>query len=140
MLIILISCAAEKSDVATEARNMYISSLFKGAYQYARNMNPDKIFILSAKHELLEETKVIEPYNKTLNKMPSAEIKSWANAVITKLAEKTDLENDKFIILAGEKYRKYIVGSIHNYEVPLKGKSIGKQLAFYKEANNVRDL
>ena len=132
MLIALISCVASKSQVAAAAKDMYTSPLFKGAYRYAKKLGAERIFILSAKYGLVPDDKVIEPYNETLNTKGVGEIKQWANNVLAELAKVADLQNDKFIILAGMKYRKYLVGGIKHFTVPLKGKPIGKQLAFYK--------
>lgn len=112
---------------------MYISPLFKGAYAYAKKLNADKIFILSAKYGLLEENDMIEPYNETLNNKKNSEIKIWSQKVIAQLSLKTDLQSDDFFFLAGEKYRRYLVGEIEHVSIPLEGMSIGKQLSFYKE-------
>ncbi|MDR3075504.1 MAG: hypothetical protein LBU30_05665 [Candidatus Methanoplasma sp.] len=112
---------------------MYISQLFRGAYRYAKKLNADRVFILSAKYGLLEEYDSIEPYNETLNNKTAAEVKKWADGVLVSLAEKTDLQNDEFVFLAGEKYRKYLVGHLQHVDVPLLGMRIGEQLAFYKE-------
>jgi hypothetical protein len=131
--IVLISCVARKKETPASAKDMYVSSLFKGAYRYARKLGADRIFILSAKYGLLEETDIIEPYNETLNTKSVAEIKKWSSSILCSLSQKTDLHEDEFIFLAGEKYRKYLVSSISHYSVPLTGMSIGKQLAFYKE-------
>ena len=133
MQVVLISCVSKKQNVPASAKDMYISTLFKGAYNYARKLGADKIFILSAKYGLLEENEIIEPYNETLNTKPVAEIKKWAAEVLESLEEKCDLEKDDFIFLAGEKYRRYLVDGISNYSVPLRGLPIGKQLAFYKD-------
>jgi len=133
MRIVLISCVAKKRMHSTLAKDMYISPLFKGAYQYAHKLGADRIFILSAKYGLLEESDLIEPYNETLNTKSMTEIKKWASNVLTLLSGKTDLNNDEFIFLAGEKYRKYLIGSIQHTSVPLEGMSIGKQLSFYKK-------
>ena len=84
-----------------QAKDMYISNLFKYSLKYAQKSNPDKIFILSAKYHLLYLDREIEPYNVTLNKMPVKERKLWAEEIIRELSENADLENDKFIILAG---------------------------------------
>jgi hypothetical protein len=50
--------------------------------------------------------------------------------------EKHDLDKDKFIFLAGSKYRKYILPYLKNYDIPLEGLGIGKQLAFLKNEIN----
>ena len=137
MKIVLISCVAMKNDYPCVAHEMYVSPLFKGAYSYAKKLNADKIFILSAKYGLLDEDTLIEPYNETLNTKKDLEIRAWADKVFAELQQKTDVKKDEFVFLAGEKYRKYLVARLTNVEIPLKGLGIGKQLAYYKEKNNV---
>lgn len=137
MKIALISCVAMKNNYPCKANEMYVSPLFKGAYKYAQKIGADKIFILSAKYGLLDEHTMIEPYNETLNTKTDKEIRIWADNVYAELQHKTDVSSDQFVFLAGEKYRKYLVGKLKNVEVPLRGLGIGKQLAFYKENNNV---
>ena len=131
--ITLISCVSKKLKVRAKAKDIYISPLFKYYLRYAKSLNPDKIFVLSAQYGLLDLEKEIEPYNKTLLKMSSKEIKEWADNVLNQLKEVSDLVNDEFIFLAGDKYRKYLIPSISNYKVPLKGLGIGKQLKYLKE-------
>lgn len=137
MKIVLISCVAMKNNHPCKAAEMYVSPLFKGAYKYAKKIGADKIFILSAKYGLLDEHTLIEPYNETLNTKTDKEIRIWADNVYADLKQKTDVISDEFVFLAGEKYRKYLVSKLKNVQVPLKGLGIGKQLAFYKENNNV---
>ena len=130
--IVLISCASKKRPVRSQAKDLYISTLFELNLKYAKSLNPDVIYILSAKYELLNLETEIEPYNLTLNNMTQSEIKEWALRVINQLNEKTDLTNDHFIFLAGNNYRKYLVSSLKSYEVPLEGLPIGKQLQYLK--------
>lgn len=132
MKIALISCASKKLFRKAKARNMYISPLFKLNMKYASSLQPDKIFILSAKYRLLSLDEEIEPYNETLNTKSGKEIKLWAEGVLEELEKVADLERDEIIFLAGEKYRKYLIPHINNYKVPLKGLGIGKQLKFLK--------
>ena len=44
--------------------------------KFAKSLNPDNIFILSAKYGLIDLDEEIEPYDKTLNLMYSHEKKS----------------------------------------------------------------
>ena len=74
----------------------------------------------------------IAPYNETLNDQSVNDIKVWAEKVIIELEKATDLEDDIFIFLTGEKYRKYILPHVKNYKIPLKGLRIGEQLKFLK--------
>jgi cytoplasmic iron level regulating protein YaaA (DUF328/UPF0246 family) len=91
--------------------------------------NPDKIFILSAKYGLLRSDEIIEPYEQLLSKRV-ADNKKWAKQVIDKLSEYCNLQKDKFIILAGETYRKNIVQYIQDYTIPLEGLAQGEQVQF----------
>ena len=132
VLVVLISCVSKKLDHKAQAKYMYTSNLFKYSLKYAQKLNPDKIFILSAKYHLLYLDREIEPYNVTLNKMPVKERKLWAEEIIRELSENADLENDKFIILADENYAKFIRDKLKHVEEPLKGLSIGNRLNFLK--------
>jgi hypothetical protein len=131
--VVLISCVSKKLPYKAKAKDIYTSPLFKMNLRFANSLSPDKIFILSAKHGLIDLEKEIEPYDKTLNSMRSAEKKEWANNVLCDLRKVADLDNDEFIFLAGENYRKYLISSIKNYNIPLKGLSIGRQLQYLKE-------
>jgi hypothetical protein len=85
--IILISCASKKQSTRSQAKDLYISTLFKLNLKYAYSLNPEAIFILSAKHGLLNLETEIEPYNLTLNNMMGHEIKEWALKVINQLGD-----------------------------------------------------
>ena len=131
--IVLISCVSKKINKKSKVEDLYLSPLFRKNLQYAKSINPDKIFILSAKHGLLTLEEEIEPYEKTLNKMKSDEIKIWANGVLINLKKVSDLENDEFIFLAGNNYRKFLIPHIKNYKIPLRGLGIGRQLKWLSE-------
>ena len=131
--IILVACASKKRATRTRAAELYISTLFKYSLQYARKLNPDAIFILSAKHGLLTLDEEIEPYDVTLNKMRANERKAWANRVVEQLEGHADLQHDHFILLAGERYRQYLLPHLTSYEVPLEGLRIGGQLQYLKK-------
>jgi len=130
--IVLISCVSKKRLNKAKTKELYVSPLFKMNLAYAKSLNPDKIFVLSAKYGLLGLEEEIEPYDLTLNQMHSEVIKEWASGVIEQLRKVADFENDNFVFLAGSRYRKFIIPHIKGYEVPLKGLSIGKQLRFLK--------
>ena len=133
MKIALIACVSKKNPYTCPAKDLYISSLFKSSYSFAKKIGVDKIFILSAEYHLVEEDRELPPYENTLNDKNTAYIKKWAEEVKKQLREKTDVEHDEFIILAGEKYRKYIVDILTNKCIPLEGKRIGEQLSYLKQ-------
>ncbi len=143
--IILIACVSQKGDKKANAKNLYISQLFKSSIAYAQKLKPDKIFILSALHYLLNPDTEIEPYDVTLSSVPkhkrkeglkiltSTEKKEWGKKVIEQLSKETDLKNDEFIFLAGQQYIKPLTTSIRHYKNPLLGLGQGKRLKFLKE-------
>jgi hypothetical protein len=139
--IVLLSCVATKLPKPAPARELYNSPLFKRSLSYALTLDPDDIVILSAKYYVIPLDKIIAPYDKTLLNMPKDEANEWGVKVLSILADKYNLEEDKFIILAGEKYRKYITPQMNHWEAPLKGLRIGQQLAWYvkKLAKNVKE-
>ena len=130
--IVLISCASKKLAYKSKAEDLYISTLFRLSFAYAKKLKPDKIFILSAKYGLLNLNDEIATYNETLNNKSVGDIKIWAEKVVTDLGKMVNLKNDMFIFFAGKKYRKYILPHVKNYEIPLKGLRIGEQLKFLK--------
>ena len=130
--IVLISCASKKKDYKTKAGDLYISPLFRYNLKFANSMNPDVIYILSAKYGLLNLNREISPYEKTLDKMSFFERKIWADSILFELEKVSNLEKDEFIFLAGNKYRKDLISKIKNYKIPLKGLGIGKQLKYLK--------
>ncbi len=131
--IVLLSCVSLKRSYKTQAKDLYISPLFLKSLEYARQMNPDAIYVLSAKYGLLDLNTEVEPYNVTLLNMPASEVRTWAKKVVNQLTACSDLQKDHFILLAGLKYRKYLIPYLSSYEIPLEGMPIGKQLQFLTE-------
>jgi cytoplasmic iron level regulating protein YaaA (DUF328/UPF0246 family) len=126
--IVLISCVSLKQLYRSKAKDLYISALFKKNLAYARRLNPDAIYILSAKYGLLDLETEIDPYNQTLNTMSAEENRSWAEKVLQQLSRMADLNQDHFIFLAGEKYRKNLLPHLTSYEIPMEGLTFGRQL------------
>lgn len=132
-LIVCLSCVKSKRIHSCSAEDMYISPLFQKMLSYAKSLNPEKIFILSAKYGLLALHDIIEPYEKTLKNMAISERKAWAQDVLESLRKETDLKSDKFIFLAGMPYRENLVEHIKKYDVPMEGMPFGRQLKWLGE-------
>ena len=130
--IVLISCVSQKLPHKAKTKYLYVSDLFKKSLKYAESLNPDQIFVLSAQYKLVTLHEEIEPYDQTLNDMSAEERREWAARVIGQLREVTDLDQDEFIFLAGQKYREYLTPHIRNYRVPLEGLRIGQQKRYLK--------
>lgn len=131
--IVLISCVSKKLPHEARVEDLYTSTLFKFNLKYAKKLGPDAIFVLSAKHGVLELDAEIAPYDVTLNGMRSVERKAWSMKVLEQLAMHANLQEDHFIFLAGQNYRKYVVPCLASFEIPLEGLPIGKQLQKLKE-------
>ena len=113
--IALISCSSAKAEVkypnTIKAESLYISPLFRKALKYAKEkINADRIFILSAKHHLLNLNDQISEYDYTLNGKKTDVVKTWSEEVRRQLkAEGVDFTNDEIFILAGKNYYKYLI-------------------------------
>ncbi|KAF0144121.1 MAG: hypothetical protein FD156_2060, partial [Nitrospirae bacterium] len=107
--------------------------LARGYLQYAEKLKPDNIYVLSAKHGLLTLNEEVMPYNQTLNEMSTAEVKSWAARVLPQIKRVSDIENTTYIFLAGDRYRRYLLPTLKDYAIPLRGLRIGEQLSKLKE-------
>ena len=133
MNIVLISCVSRKLDGEHPAIDLYQGPLFKGSVKYAQTFNPTKMFILSAKHFLLESNKVISKYDLTLNNMSKVEKALWATTVINQLKELGDLDKFNFIILAGKNYYSGLIPFMKHYELPLEGLRLGERISWLQK-------
>ncbi len=132
MKIAFISCVSKKLDRPAKAKDLYISDLFKKSYTYTKK-HFDQVYILSALYGLVHPDDIIEPYNKTLNKMKVAERKEWSFNVMRDLI-KIITDNDELYFFCGKNYRRFLVDWLPNkIHIPLKGLGIGKQLQWYKK-------
>lgn len=131
--IVLISCVSKKLAHSAKARDLYVSPLFRLNLAYAESLKSDAIYVLSAKHGLLALEDQIDPYELTLNTMGIGQIRAWAAGVLSQLAAVADLKRDRFVFLAGDKYRKFLVSHLTHFEVPMEGLTIGRQLQFLSQ-------
>lgn len=133
MKIGLISCSKAKKDYFCEVEEMYSeSNSFRLSLEYAKKIC-DEVFILSARHGLLDLEDRIHPYDESLVDKPVAERRKWSQEVISRLKSRTDLERDEFIILAGQKYYEYLLEHLKKYKLPLEGLTMFKRVPKLKE-------
>ncbi len=133
MNIVLLQCCKTKLEYKNKAKDLYVSPLFKFSLLYAKKLGPEAIHILSAKYGLLDLDSCIEPYNLTLKKMSISQRKEWSSKVAKELKQRYDLKKNVFIFLTGKSYREFLIPEITNYEIPLQGLSIGRQLQKLKQ-------
>lgn len=146
-IIVLIACASKKQSKKAKAKDLYVSTLFNYSLKYSYSLNPDKIFVLSALHHLLDLDKEIEPYDVTLSNVPKAKRRpglkilnaqekiTWGKEVVRLLSKQSDLQHDKFIVLAGQEYIKPIKAHIRYLDDRLHGLPQGKRVSYLK--NNI---
>ena len=132
--IALIQCGKRKRAVRSPAGQLYTGSLFVKSLKYARHRGANIIYVLSAEHGLLDLQSEVEPYEKNLNSMSKGERREWGDRVIEQLRNNTDLENDRFLVLASKRYREGLRGALQCMEVPMVGLRQGEQLRFLTEA------
>lgn len=132
MKIALISCAKNKKDYPCPGKEMFTpSELFRLSYEYAGGV-AEKVYILSTKYGLLDETVIIEPYERTLYGKPDSLKRNFANSVIKQMKEVFDLEQDEFFILAGSDFYHYLLPELKNYQLPFGNKTYGEKLLYLK--------
>ena len=133
--IYLVACVAQKANDSLPAEEMYVSDWFRKARSYVRGRMSlqDSWYILSAKYYLLEPSRVISPYNETLNTMRKPDRLRWATCVLSQLLPITDA-GDSMIMLAGTRYREALEPALRargcTVEVPMAGLGIGEQKAW----------
>lgn len=129
---VLISCCKSKLNDGKchAAESLYQGALFKKQLAYAKKLNADKIYILSALHGVVETDTQLAYYNYTIVGKPVAEVRKWANEkIIPQLKAKgADLQNDEFVILAGKIYYKELTPYLEKYIIPCQGLAIGRAM------------
>ncbi len=131
-LIACLSCVKSKRPSRSRAEDLYTSPLFRMLLGYARSLNPDRILILSAKHGVLALSDEVDPYEQTLGRMGKALRVAWADGVLAQLRTQADLDEDRFVFLAGVRYRENLVPHIRHASVPMEGLLFGEQLRWLK--------
>jgi cytoplasmic iron level regulating protein YaaA (DUF328/UPF0246 family) len=98
--------------------------------QYAENLAPDKILILSSKYGVLRLDEEKEPYDVELRKKTVRERIIWAENIVKQLKKECDIDHDHFVLLAIDLYLEYIQFSIKHKEIPMQGLNRGRKLAW----------
>ena len=128
--VCLVSCVGQKRDCACRADQLYTSAWFVKARRLAEERS-DRWYILSAEYGLLEPSRIVGPYENTLNSMSKAQRVEWARRVVRALVAWTDT-TERITMLAGARYREYVVPELRSLgfsvEIPMEGLRIGQQL------------
>ena len=101
---VFIACTKSKEDHKCKAKDIYTGALFTKSYELAQRLDSPRIFILSAKHYLLDPEKEIDPYNAYLGDFNSDERHAWADEVYKEMQDAHIDFNAKTYFFAGENY------------------------------------
>ena len=105
---VFIACTKSKEDHKCKAKDIYTGALFTKSYELAQRLDNPRIFILSAKHYLLDPEKEIDPYNAYLGDFDSDERHAWADEVYKEMQDAHIDFNAKTYFFCGEHYIEYL--------------------------------
>jgi hypothetical protein len=130
--IVLLSCTKSKTVYEAPAQELYSASpMFQKTLEYGKTLKPDKMYILSAKHHLVNLDQKLKPYDLTLKDFNKEEKEKWGEEVYREMKQRgIDPNKNKFIFLAGNEYIKPLLKYIpeSNIETPMGGKRFGQRL------------
>jgi hypothetical protein len=132
----LVGCVKEKATGPRKARDLYVSTLFKGRRAYVE-YSCDEWWILSAEHGLVHPDQVVAPYDVTLKDVSRDQRRKWAQMVLRDLDRQVRIgPKDIVEIHAGADYRDFglvddLRGRGCEVLIPTEGMPIGSQLQFY---------
>lgn len=137
----LVGCVKQKATGAMKARDLYISTLFRGRQAYVES-SCDEWWILSAGHGLVHPDQVISPYDVTLKNASRADRRAWTQRVLLALDQQVRLGRGTIVeIHAGADYREFgLLDGLRargcETSIPTLGMPIGSQLQFYARSRN----
>ena len=132
--IVFVGCGVTKMKKPCTAKKMYVGHYVQTCLAYARTFTTeDNIYILSAKYGVLPLDKVIEPYDKTLNKMSKKEKQDWRNMVIGQLNDMGINQDTPVIFICGKNYYSLFEDYFNNYTIGLPQQRILIQQHFMNE-------
>lgn len=130
MRIGLVGCGKKKLDRAAPTRELYTGPLFRAALRYAE-ATCDRVFVLSAKHGLVELDAVVEPYDLRISDLSPEDRRAWSLGVASRLTGASVYESNpvEVVVLAGRDYCAAITRPDHmTLTEPLFGLQIGERL------------
>lgn len=150
--VVLIGCVAAKLEYAAPAADLYCSPLFQKRRAYAEASGLPW-FIVSALYGIVAPDRVLEPYDVTLQDLPSVYQRPaswagpmWAHRVGAGLRHELGYERKQNVhgltieLHAGAAYVALLLRELTSphftwqLELPVRGLGIGEQLAWYNAA------
>lgn len=140
--IAFVACSKMKADAAMPAAALYVSPLFRKSLLAAIN-EADRVYILSAKHGVLDLNTPVDPYDVTLKDMPAQARQKWGQLVGEQLNSLLR-PGDTAVMYCGEEYLRPIRQSLEHLkarvEEPLGALSLGQRLQNLRITNQEDEL
>lgn len=135
--IALIGCGKEKREGSHAARELYTGQLFRSSLAHAEEQGFDSIFVLSAKHGLLELDTPVDSYDLALDTLSPEERAEWAHQVAMQLHARFEPRPLELHVFAGSTYLEPLRWQLAEFpgwaiEAPLEGLQIGQRLQWLK--------
>lgn len=138
--IVLLSCTKSKLPHEAPAQELYAASpMFQKTLEYGKSLNPDEMYILSAKHHLVNLNQKLKPYDLTLKDFKKEEKEEWGSKTYQEMKSRgINPEKDTFIFLAGNEYIKPLLKYIpeEHIESPMDNKRFGERLKWLNSQLN----
>jgi hypothetical protein len=136
----LVSCSAQKLDRPAPARELYASPLFRRSLAYAESRCA-RVYVLSARHHLVELDAVLAPYEQRLGSM-KRERRHWA-AVVASAIEARHGRDVQLLLLAGREYTAPLIQEVAHWwpvgawrervRLPLERLQVGERLRWLND-------
>jgi uncharacterized protein DUF6884 len=130
--LVLVACVKSKLPYPAVARDLYTSAWFRKTRDLVEASSA-RWFVLSALYGLVTPETKIAPYDHTLNNLPAATRRDWAEKVMAQLAPGI-AEHKRIVMFAGQRYREFLVGPLERcgkiIEVPMEHMARGEQLGW----------
>jgi hypothetical protein len=137
-----VACSKTKNSLRLPAAALYTSPLFRKSLLAAIDQS-ERVYILSAKHGLLNCNDVIEPYELTLKTMKRSDRIAWGYRVGAQL-DSVLRPCDSAMLLCGKEYLVPLQPDLDRLqaevESPLGSLSMGSRLSLLYDMNGEADL
>lgn len=137
-----VACSKTKSALRLPAAALYTSPLFRKSLLAACDRS-DKVYILSAKHGLLECSEIVEPYDVTLKTMKKPDRIAWGRRIGLQL-DAVLRPRDTAVLFCGAEYIAPLRAEFDRLkttvETPLDTLSLGPRLSLLRKLNDEASL
>lgn len=104
--VALVGCGRAKGPSRAQAMHLYRGGLFRAAIDFATATHAG-VYIVSAKHGLIDPERVIEPYEFSIEDMTATQRERWGDRIAHDLALLMNAPSAPTLLL-GESYARWL--------------------------------